>query len=72
MNTDLRIRYIHMHMVILQKSAFNRNLEISTAPTIAKSREPAYSKAPSQYKIDRRGVKIGSMSRFKEVRQTVR
>jgi len=36
----------------------NRNLQLSTAPTKAKSREPAYSQALNQNKIDRVGVKI--------------
>jgi len=35
----------------------NRKLEISTAPTTAKSREPAYSQALVQSKIDRQGVR---------------
>jgi len=33
----------------------NRNLEISTAVTKAKSREPAYSQALNQNKTDRQG-----------------
>ena len=36
----------------------NRKLDISTAPTKAKSREPAYSQALNQNRIDRQGVKI--------------
>src|SRR5688572_6646089 len=36
----------------------NRKHETSTAPTKAKSREPAYSQALNQNKIDRHGVKI--------------
>ena len=36
----------------------NRKLEISRAPTKAKSREPAYSQALYQNKIDRQRVKI--------------
>src|SRR6218665_2102505 len=36
----------------------NRNLQLSTAPTKAKSRETAYSQALNQNKIDRVGVKI--------------
>src|SRR6218665_356640 len=36
----------------------NRNLEISTTPTKAKSREPAYSQALFQNKIDKQRVKI--------------
>ena len=36
----------------------NRKLKISRAPTKAKSREPAYSQALNQIKIDRQGVKI--------------
>jgi hypothetical protein len=36
----------------------NRKLETSTAPTKARSREPAYSQALNQNKIDRHGVKI--------------
>ena len=35
-----------------------RKLEISTAPTEAKSRESAYSQALNQDKIDRQRVKI--------------
>ena len=35
----------------------NRNLETSTAPTKAKSREPAYSQALNQNKIGRQRVK---------------
>src|SRR6218665_98572 len=35
----------------------NRKLEISRAPTKAKSREPAYSHALIQYKIDRQRVR---------------
>jgi len=42
-------------------SFYNRNrnskLTISTAPTRAKSREPAYSQALNQKKIDTQGVK---------------
>src|ERR1043165_2011997 len=36
----------------------NRKLETSTAPTKARSREPAYSQALNQNKIDRHEVKI--------------
>src|ERR1043165_3739040 len=36
----------------------NRKLGTSTAPTKAKSREPAYSQALNQIKIDKQGVKI--------------
>src|SRR6185503_20240255 len=36
----------------------NRKLDISTAPTKAKSREPAYSQALNQNRIDRQRVKI--------------
>ena len=36
----------------------NRKLEISRAPTKAKSREPAYSQALNQNRIDRQRVKI--------------
>jgi len=39
----------------------HRNLEISTAPTKAKSRETAYSQALIQNKIDRQRVKIQSV-----------
>ena len=35
-----------------------RKLKISTAPTKAKSREPAYSRALIQNKIDRQGVEV--------------
>ena len=35
----------------------NRKLQISTAPTNAKSQEPAYSKALNQNKIDRQGAR---------------
>ena len=41
----------------------NRNLETSTAPTKAKSREPAYSQALNQNKIDRQRVKSGESGR---------
>ena len=43
-------------------SSSNRKLEISTAPTKAKSWEPAYSQALNQTKIDRHGVKIQSQA----------
>ena len=36
----------------------NRKLETSTAPTKAESRDPTYSQALNQNKIDRQGVKI--------------
>ena len=41
----------------------NRKLEISRAPTKAKSREPAYSQAPNQNKIDRQRSKAGEAGR---------
>ena len=45
----------------------NRNLDISTAPTKARSREPAYSQALIQNKIDRQRVRSRESGR-----QTVR
>ena len=45
----------------------NRKLDISTAPTKARLREPAYSQAPIQNKIDRQRVKSRESGR-----QTVR
>jgi len=41
----------------------NRKLEISTAPTKAKSREPAYSQALVQNKIDRHRVRFRELGR---------
>ena len=43
-------------------SDYNRELEISTTPTKAKSREPAYSQAVNQNKIDKQGSKIQLLS----------
>ena len=45
----------------------NRKLDISTAPTKARSREPAYSQALIQNKIDRQRVRSRELGR-----QTVR
>jgi len=45
------------HLVYITNT-FNRNLEISVAPTKAKSREPAYLQALNQNKIDMQWVKI--------------
>ena len=41
----------------------NRNIQTSTAPTKAKSREPAYSLALSQNKIDSQRIKSGESGR---------
>ena len=47
-------------MRLYQQDCRNRKLRISTAPPKAKSREPAYSKVPSQNVVDRRGLKSAS------------
>jgi len=39
----------------------NRKLQISTSPTKAKSREPAYSQALNQIKIDRQRAVSGGL-----------
>ena len=49
------------------RKARNRNLDISTAPTKARSREPAYSQLLTQNKIDRQRVRSRESGR-----QTVR
>jgi len=43
--------------LIVRRPSLNRKLEISTAPTKAKLREPAYSQAPIQNKTDRQRVR---------------
>ena len=43
----------------------NRKLEISRAPTKAKSREPAYSQALNQNRIDRQGSRIQTVRRLR-------
>ena len=55
---------MHIPHIVLVKYR-NRKLDISAAPTKAKSRDPAYAQALSQNKIDRQRVR--SMQRVRQL-----
>src|SRR6218665_1403278 len=64
--------YISLHNFLPHYRNRNRKLEISKAPTKAKSREPAYSQALVQNKIDTQRVRTREQEGWQAGRQTVK